>query len=71
MPLNDSVPIAIKLQLKEYVVERGDLEQHFPGRYLIRQTIPLRTARFAQVLTVEDLALLDQLAEKYKLRNGA
>ena len=69
MPLNDSVPIAIRLLFKEYVVERSDLEQHFPGRYVIRQTIPLRTARFTPTLTNEEIALVEQLADHYVARN--
>ncbi len=69
MPLNNSVPISIKLLFKEFVVDKSDLEQHFPGRYTIRQTIPMRTARFTPVLSDEEIGKMEELANRYYERN--
>ncbi len=69
LPLNNSVPISIKLLFKEFVVDRSDLEQFFPGRFTIRQTIPMRTARFTPVLTDEEIGTMEELANRYYERN--
>ena len=69
MPLNGAVPISVKLLFKELVVDRADLEQHFSGRYTIRQTIPLRTARFTPVLTDQEVSFVEELANKFHERS--